>query len=186
MISAPELKRIMPLMPQSRVDVFLPALNDAMPEFRIDTGPRAASFLAQVGHESAQFRYMEEIADGSAYNSRADLGNLKPEALTYSNGNPGPYFKGHGPIQITGYDNHLACSIALFGDDTLLRNPLLLTEPVTGCRGAGWFWESRGLNDLADKAQFGSITKRVNGGYNGLDDRCLYWARALVVLNVMM
>ena len=182
MITISELRSIMPYLPVDKAALFAPALADAMAEFKIDTSIRQATFLAQLAHESGEFRYMEEIADGSAYNGRADLGNTTVEALSYSAGKPGPYFKGHGPIQITGYTNHRDCSIALFGDDTLLTNPRLLTEPVTGCRGAGWFWDSRNLNEYADKYAFGTVTKRINGGYNGLDDRCKYWALALTTL----
>lgn len=184
MISRAQLQRIMPRLSDARAHEFYAPLSDAMHEFGINTPAREAAFLAQLAHESGEFRYMEELADGIAYNGRADLGNTSIEARTYSNGNPGPWFKGHGPIQITGFNNHRDCSLALFGDDTLLHAPLMLTEPVTGCRGACWFWTSRDLNELADAAKFGSITRRVNGGYNGLDDRCKYWARGLVVLNV--
>ena len=183
-MNAAELGRIMPHLSASNAAIFAPALTDAMIEFQINTPIRQATFIAQLAHESGEFRYMEELASGHAYNGRADLGNTLPEAISYSNGEPGPYFKGHGPIQITGFINHRDCSIALFGDDTLLKDPRRLTDPVIGCRGAGWFWSSRGLSGLADSFKFGSVTKRVNGGYNGLDERCLYWARGLIVLNV--
>ena len=185
MISLPDLQKIMPYLSEGRARQFYGPLSDAMHEFQINTPAREAAFLAQLAHESGEFRYMEELANGVAYNGRADLGNTSAEARRYSNGNPGPFYKGHGPIQITGFNNHRDCSLALFGDDTLLREPTKLTEPVTGCRGAGWFWQSKGLNDLADESKFGSLTRRINGGFNGLDERCKYWARALVVLDVL-
>jgi len=187
MMNAKHLNQIMPNLSAEKASVFYPALADAMHEFEINSPGRQAAFIAQLAHESTELRYMEEIASGVAYNGRADLGNTESEARMYASqggSSPGPYFKGHGPIQITGFNNHRDCSLALFGDDTLLTNPRLLTEPVIGCRGAGWFWKSNGLNEMADKAQFGSITRRINGGYTGLDDRCKYWARALVILDV--
>jgi putative chitinase len=184
-IDVPALRAIMPFCPEARAVVFVPALIGAMEEWGIDTGLRVATFLAQLAHESGELRYMEELATGVAYNAREDLGNTSREAYHYANGAPGPYFKGHGPIQITGFYNHRACSLALFGDaEVLLKDPRRLCEPETGCRGAAWFWASRELNALADLGHFGTVTRKINGGYNGLDDRCRYWARALLALAV--
>jgi putative chitinase len=135
-----------------------------MEEFEINTTTRQAAFIAQLGHESGQFLYMEEIANGSAYDSREDLGNTKPEAISIAKKNnttPGRFWKGHGPIQITGYSNHLEMMIALSID--CLENPKILCEPVDGCRSAAYFWKSRGLNELADICDFLKISIRING-----------------------
>ena len=123
------------------------------------------------------------MADGSAYDYRADLGNTNPAAVEVARRNgttAGRWFRGHGPIQITGYFNHKSCGDALGAD--LVEHPRALTEPELGCRSAAWFWKSRGLNALADAGDFLAITKRINGGTNGLADRQQYWERAKKVL----
>lgn len=137
-------------------------------EFGITTPLRKAAFIAQLAHESGEFRYVEEIADGSTYEDRVDLGNTQP--------GDGPKFKGRGLIQVTGRKNYYECGKAL--GLQLIENPRLLCEPVNATRSAGWFWQSRNLNDLADAEKFGTLTKRINGGYNGLDERIRYYVRA--------
>ena len=188
MLTRAEFLLIMPLA-KSRVDDFLDPLNDAMHEGEIDSTVRMSAFLAQLAHESGEFRYMQELADGSAYDNRADLGNTRPEAVeiaTRHGSTPGRWWKGHGPIQITGFDNHRDCSLALYGDETvLLEEPLRLTRPTDGCRAAVWFWSTRALNQWADKnteESFKAITRRINGGLNGWGERLRYWERARSVL----
>ena len=152
-------------------------------EFGINTRLRKAAFLAQVCHESSSFQFMEELAGGGAYDNRRDLGNLEPIAIEAANTNgttAGRFYKGHGPIQITGYYNHKKCGEALGID--LINHPTLLIRPEHGCRSAGWYWDSRQLNELADLQDFKQITRRINGGYNGLEDRTQYYQRALKVL----
>lgn len=182
MVTLEQLKKIMPNAGQ-RAQVFLVPLNDAMDEFGIDTPARQGAFLAQLCHESGSLRYVSEIASGMAYNGRKDLGNTKPEAVAIAaqhGSTPGPWWKGHGLIQVTGYDNHLACGTALGLD--LLNEPTLLEQPVHAARSAAWFWTSRNLNDLADAGDFERITKRINGGLNGYDDRLAAYDRAKEVL----
>jgi putative chitinase len=130
---------------------------------------------AQLAHESMSLKFMEEIADGSAYGGRLDLGNVER--------GDGVKFKGHGPIQITGRENHRLCGLALKVD--LIANPKLLTQPTIGCRAAAWFWTTlKGLNQLADEDKFGTITKKINGGYNHLDERIAHWLIARKVLGL--
>lgn len=182
MITIEQLKKIIPNA-GPRAGVFLVPLNDAMDEFGIDTPARKAAFLAQIAHESGSLRYTSEIASGSAYDGRADLGNTKPEAIRISSRNgstPGKFWKGHGLIQITGFDNHLACGEALGLD--LANHPLLLTDVIPACRSAAWYWYSHGLNALADAGHFDKITRRINGGTNGAADRLAYFERAQEVL----
>lgn len=172
----------MPHAPQDLVS-FVTPLNEAMIEFDINTKARQAAFLAQLAHESGSFRYMEEIASGAAYEGRRDLGNHEPEAIAAAEGagsTPGRFYKGHGPIQITGFYNHRDCGLALSLD--LIHQPRLICEHMDGCRAAGWFWDSRGLNALADAGKFEAITRRINGGLNGLADRLAYWDRATQIL----
>lgn len=168
----------------ARAAMYCEPLNTAATEFDISTPARLAAFLAQLGHESARLIYVEELDSGVNYNQRADLGNTRPEALQWSNGNPGPWFKGHGLIQVTGYDNHAACGAALYPHDPeiFLRDPRALCKPVDAARSAGWFWREHGLNELADAGAFEQITRRINGGLNGQADRLLLWQKAREVL----
>lgn len=168
-LTAKDLLKIMPYA-RTRIDTFLVPLANAMLEFDINTPARQASFLAQVGHESGQLRYVRELADGKAYEGRKDLGNTVA--------GDGPKFKGRGLIQITGRANYKACSLALFGDERLLDRPELLEQTVNACRSAGWFWKTRGLNELADLGDQVAVSRAVNLGDpksrktpNGLADR---------------
>lgn len=166
-----QLIKIMPYA-RARAATFLAPLNDTMTEFGIDTPARQASFLAQVGHESGQLRYVRELASGTAYEGRKDLGNTQP--------GDGVRFKGRGLIQITGRANCLACGKALGVD--LVSNPALLESPVLAARSAGWFWATHGLNELADAGDQTKVTRRINGGTNGLADRLALFAVADQVL----
>jgi putative chitinase len=180
-----------------------PHLATALEEFGVDTPLRVAAFLAQVGHESGDFRYMQEIASGKAYDGRSDLGNTRPEALRIAaehGTTPGPFWKGHGPIQTTGYDNHLEVGAAL-GIDAV-NDPLLLASLEHGFRAAGHFWRTRHLNEYADRRldlvelrrtiggkavsttvpAFDAISFRVNGGWNGRDERRRRYEVALKAL----
>jgi putative chitinase len=171
-ITLDELKQIMPYAGR-RAEFYLDHLQSAMDEFDIDTPQRQAAFLAQIAHESGSLNYVKELADGSAYEGRKDLGNVRP--------GDGVRFKGRGLIQITGRDNYRDCGLAL--DLPLVDSPELLETPRNACRSAGWFWQSRGLNELADKGDFKLITKKINGGYNGYQDRVAYFTRAQQVLS---
>jgi putative chitinase len=132
---------------------------------------RKSAFIAQIAHESGQFNYVTEIASGSAYEGRKDLGNTIV--------GDGVKFKGRGLIQITGRANYGLCSTALTGSShTFIDNPELLATPLYACLSAGWYWNSRGLNTLADMGDFMGITKRINGGTNGLASRLEFWERA--------
>ena len=173
MITPEIIRMVMPLA-GARIEFFVKPLDEAMAEAQITNLYRMAAFLAQLAHESGELRYMKELADGKGYEGRKDLGNTQP--------GDGPRFKGRGPIQITGRTNYRSCSLALYGDERLLATPELLEQPEDGCRAAAWFWKTRGLNELADAQDFRAITKRINGGYNGYEDRKKYYDRALVAL----
>lgn len=188
-ITLPQLKRMMPA--STRASLFLDPLNAAMQEFGIDTRLRVAAFLAQIGHESGQFQFIEELASGAAYDDRADLGNTNPAAVRIAlahGSTPGRFWKGHGPIQITGYNNHLAAMLALHVD--CVEQPRLLCEPINGCRAAGWFWQTHGLAKWADSGDIDGVSDLVNrgrktaaiGDANGFADRKAIYDRALTVL----
>ena len=210
MITPAQLQTIMGCI-QPLAQQWSPHLNAVMERFDITTPNRVAAFLAQVGHESARLRYVREIWNPkkvpaqARYDTRADLGNTKDSAITIAArhlSTPGPWWKGHGPMQITGYNNHLFCGQALGLD--LLNKPELLEIPEHGAASAGWFWQfgaglnlgkkalaalaqyglGRGvnLNDIADKGDFETLTLCINGGLNGWDDRLALFTRAQTTL----
>jgi putative chitinase len=173
------LHKIMPNSTFANNTKYLPFLDSAMSEFNINSTPRIAAFLAQIAHESGSLHYVEEIASGAAYEKRSDLGNLRKEALAAAHAKgstTGRFYKGRGLIQITGYDNYLKCGKALSLD--LVDNPQLLVNPENACRSAAWFFDTHGLNGLADLGEFKQITRKINGGYNGLKERELFYAAA--------
>lgn len=155
-----------------RIDIFLVPILSAMDEFKINTKLREAAFLAQIGHESGQLLYVKELASGGAYEGRADLGNTQP--------GDGIRFKGRGLIQITGRANYVTAMMEL--DIDCVEHPELLEQPINAARTAAWFWFTHGLNELADTSDFIKITRKINGGINGLEDRQKLYAKALEVL----
>jgi len=180
-ITAQQLLQILPNAGK-QAGVFASALNLAMDRFQINTRLRMAAFIAQVGHESGQFQYVKELG-GDQYLSKYDTGTLaKRLGNTPEADGDGQRYRGRGLIQITGHDNYLACSKALFGDDRLLRTPELLEQAEWACKSAAWFWNSRSLNVPADAGDFELITRRINGGLNGLAERLAFYDRAKKVL----
>ncbi len=177
-------QQLVKVLPNSRLKagVFISALNAAMSHHQINTPERIAAFLAQIGHESGQLLYVRELGSDQ-YLSKYDTGALAARlGNTPEADGDGQKYRGRGLIQITGRRNYLACSQGLFGDDRLLQQPQLLEQPQWACESAAWFWQSNGLNELADRGQFTAITRRINGGLNGLDERLRLWARARAVL----
>lgn len=168
MITIDQLKKICPLTKSSVLQQFVEPLNRWMGQYEISTSQRVRHFIAQVAHESGSFNYVRELESGSAYDTGAlavKLGNT-PEA-----DGDGQKFKGRGLIQITGKANYERCSKSLFGDLSLVSNPMLLELPDNAVRSACWFWSKSGLNAFADADNIVVITKRINGGTNGLDER---------------
>jgi len=178
-ISKQQLLRIFPNAGQS-AGVFVPVLNTAMVRYQIVGTLRQAAFIAQVGHESGQFRYVRELG-GEQYLSKYDTGSLaKRLGNTPEADGDGQKYCGRGLIQITGRANYLECGEALGLD--LIKQPELLEVPQYACMSAAWFWATKGLNTLADAGQFDKITQRINGGQNGAADRQALYARSLKVL----
>jgi len=176
-------------------------LNQTFVKYDINTPKRQAAFIGQCAHESSNFKVLQEnlnysaeglmktwpsrfatkeIADqyarqpakiaGKVYNGR--LGNTSEEEASK--------YLGRGLIQLTGKDNYERCGSSIGVD--LLSNPDLLLNPQYAALSAGWFWNKHGLNELADNQEHGMITKRINGGTLGLDDRILKTTKALAVL----
>ena len=194
------------IYPQSKsIARYCEALHHAMAECGIDTAARACAFLAQVGHESAQLNRIEENLNYSAQALRKVFPKYfrtPQEASSYAhhperianrvyagrmgNGSEdsgdGWKFRGRGLIQITGRDNYVAMSALMGKDLTVWPDALLM--PLDACRSAALWWKTNGLNSLADKLvsderkTFETITKRVNGGLNGLEDRWAIYLRA--------
>ena len=178
-ITQQQLQQILPNAGQT-AGVFVPVLNTAMVRFQIIGTKRAAAFIAQIGHESGQFRYVRELGSDQ-YLSKYDTGSLaKRLGNTPEADGDGQKYRGRGLIQITGRANYMMCGEALALD--LINQPELLEKPQHACMSAAWFWASRGLNTLADAGQFDTITRRINGGQNGAADRQALYARALKVL----
>ena len=138
------------------------AANVHFPAYGImESGLRLAHFMAQLAHESGSFRYMEEIASGAAYEGRKDLGNTAK--------GDGVRFKGRGPIQLTGRANYRTFGRRIGID--LERHPEVAAIPSIGLHTALEYWDVVGLNSLADRDDLEGITRRINGGLNGLADR---------------
>lgn len=164
----------MPFASADKIALFIQPINDAMDEFVISTPVRQAAFLAQLCHESGSLNYVRELADGSAYEGRADLGNTQP--------GDGKKYRGRGLIQVTGRANYAACGAALGLD--LVNQPELLEQPGPAARSAGWFWQHKNLNGVADAGKFGTLCKLVNGGFNGLDDRIIAYLNCRRALGI--
>ena len=178
-ITALQLQQILPNAGQS-AGVFVPVLNTAMVHYQIVGTKRMAAFIAQIGHESGQFRYVRELGNNQ-YLSKYDTGSLaKRLGNTPEADGDGQKYRGRGLIQITGRANYMTCGEALALD--LLNQPELLEKPQHACMSAAWYWAFKGLNTLADKGLFVKITQRINGGQNGAADRQALYARALKVL----
>ena len=170
------LQGIMPAANDAKVELYLPYLLTKMEDREINTPLRRAHFLAQIGHESGALRYNEELASGAAYEGRSDLGNTAD--------GDGRRFKGRGLIQLTGRANYhdygKSIGIELTVDENWLK---VARDPELAVDVACWFWETRKLNQIAEDDDVVEVTRRINGGTNGLADRKGYLARARYFLN---
>jgi putative chitinase len=162
---------------KERAAIYVEALNAAMTEFDITTLQRQAMFLAQVAHESMSLHYTHEIWGPTAaqerYEGDRDLGNVYE--------GDGFKFRGHGLIHITGRKNTRECLEALRRPDNDIA---YLETPDGASRSAAWFFKTRGCNVAADVGNFWSVSKIVNGGTNGLDERIKHYIRIRRVLGI--
>jgi len=169
----------------SNINSVVVALNEHGARFGLDQPHRLAHVFAQIMHESMYFHYDREVWDGKGaqarYDTRTDLGN------TPERDGDGELFKGHGPIQVTGRANHVEfrdwCREFLPDTPDFEVYPELInTDPYEGLTII-WYWSTRNLNRFADDNNLYTLTKRVNGGTNGLAHRYeCYDAAALVLL----
>ncbi len=166
-----------------RAQAWLPHIQKTLDAYDINPPLRAAAFLAQIGHESASLRYSTEVwgptEAQSRYEGRLDLGNTQP--------GDGFKYRGHGLIQVTGRANHASARDRLrvkFGPTVpdFEADPDALALPQWAALSAGDYWHQHKLNALADARDFIRITRRINGGTNGLADRQRRYQVALSVL----
>jgi len=207
MITRAQLLAIMPNAAPA-VPQYLRPLGEAMGRYAIDRPARQAAFLAQLAHESGQLRRVQENlnyawdglrkvfprhfrsdAEAQAYDRQPERIANRVYANRMLNGDEasgdGWRFRGRGPIQVTGRENYRKAGQAL--GIGLESDPDRMLDPATGCLAAAWFWHSRGLNTLADADSengFREITRRINGGFLGLEERIHYWERARQVLGL--
>lgn len=171
------------IMPQAKlVNIWVDVLNPVLGEFDIDTKPRIAGFLSQVAHETGQLRWLREIWGPTAQQLKYDPPNALAKRLGNTQKGDGKRFRGGGLLQLTGRANYAACSAAIFGDDRLVRNPDIIEQRMTAARSAAWFWQKHGLNELADDHSVTRLTKIINGGKTGLNERMAFHGRALLAL----
>ena len=180
MFTDTQLQQFMPNLAAAKRALYLTPLNAAMAACGIDTKLRSAAFIAQLAHESGEFRWMQEIWGPTAAQLRYEPPGDLAKRLGNTQPGDGKRFMGRGPIQITGRFNYKTYG-ALLGID-LTADPTRAAAPDIAFATAGLFWQRNGLNELADAGQFIAITKRINGGTNGLADRQMYYERAQAIL----
>lgn len=158
-----DLKKIFPRAEEFILQGLLDNL-DLFGKYEVNIKDRMAMCLAQLAHESDGFHTTEEYASGASYEGREDLGNVEP--------GDGRKYKGRGLIQLTGRNNYKVFG-ELLGID-IENDPELVEEFPLALEVSLMFWKKTGCNKLADEGDFTLITKRINGGYNGMESRLLY------------
>lgn len=154
-------------------DAVINDLNRCLETFKINTQSRMRHFISQISHESGAGKWMKELASGDAYEGRRDLGNTQP--------GDGRRFKGGGFIQLTGRSNYSAFS-KYMNDSKIMEgvNYVAATYPATS---AGFWWHNNNMNTLCDRnPSVEEVTRRVNGGLNGIEDRRYYYKRSCDII----
>ncbi|WP_206074224.1 glycoside hydrolase family 19 protein [Pseudoalteromonas rubra] len=200
------IKDIMPHASIDNIRYYLSALNSVLPEYEITTPLRVAHFLAQIGHESGSLKYKQEnlnystVALSSVFSKYFPDATLaaeyarKPELIAnrvyadrMGNGDEdsgdGWRYRGRGLIQLTGKSNYQRCGEAI-GQDLLGQPDLICSEPEIAVRSACFYWQSRKLNALADQDELVAITRKINGGIHGLEDRAAFLNRAKQFMSI--
>lgn len=162
-ITREEILRICSGVYRKNLDSFVRDFNRWAAEFGVTTPLRAAHFIGQVLHESGCLRYTEEIASGQAYEWRQDLGNVQK--------GDGKRFKGRGYLQITGRANYQAYAKSKWCNGDLMSHPEWLANSPGNVKASLWFWWKNNLNALADRDDSKAVTRKINGGLNGYEQR---------------
>jgi putative chitinase len=199
-----QLQKILPKV--KNIGDWYSAMIDALPQYEINTVERVSAFIAQCAHESGGFTLLQENlnygakgltgtfhkyfpteADAKPYERQPEKIANRVYANRMGNGDEhsgeGWKYRGRGLIQLTGKDNYKRFSHAAFDDDTILDNPDLLLEPYYALHSACWFWNDKMLNDYADTQDLVTMTKKINGGTIGLDDRIHHYNHVVEVLH---
>jgi len=203
MILLEQIQEAFPEAKKQRVAELYEGFVETFELFDIMTPARQAAFLAQCAHESGNFNFMVENLNYGAKGLRGTFPKYFPDDATaahyerkpqmianrvYANrmGNgdeasgEGFKYRGRGLIQVTGKNNYRACGEALGAD--LLEEPELLETSPGAVLSAGWFWAANNLNQFADSGDILTMTKRINGGTIGLEDRKKHYEHALHIL----
>jgi putative chitinase len=201
-MNAEQLAQALKMSP-AKAEEWIDAINETFDRFDISTPERQASFLGQCAHESAGFTALKENLNYSAegltkvwpkrfpsldaaqpYHRNPEKIANKVYADRMGNGDEesgeGFKYRGRGLIQLTGKDNYEACGEALGAD--LVNDPDQVSSPKYAALSAGWFWDKNKLNQYADSNDMTTLTKRINGGTHGIDDRIARTKHAIDVL----
>jgi len=162
---------------KKRLDAFVASFNQWAESFGITSKQRVVHYLAQVFRETGELKYCEEIASGQQYEGRKDLGNTH-------NGD-GRRYKGRGYLQLTGRANYTLFNAFDLCTEDVVKSPEKVAEFPLNQIASMWFWQNNKLNELADQDDGGligsdivrRITRKVNGGTNGLAQRLFYYRR---------
>jgi putative chitinase len=198
------LQACLPEAKKANLEKYVEGFNETFEHFEINTPERMAMFIAQTAHESGNFNAVEENLNYQAkallafwpkkFAGVADEYARKPEKIAnraycdrMGNGNEasgeGYKYRGRGIIQLTGKDNYRACGKALGID--LVSEPDQVAKNPVAVLSAGWFWNTRKLNQWADKEDVVTVTKKINGGTIGLADRTAHFHHILEVLRLI-
>jgi len=206
-LSKEQLQAIMPAAKVDNIEFYLTALNNQLSEYQIISNMQVAHFIAQIAHESGSFKYRRENLNYSAKALRAVFGKYfssdemadeharNPESIAnivYANrmGNgdsdsgDGWRYRGRGLIQLTGRNNYSRCG-ADIGLNIEAEPELLAKDAETAVAAACWYWKINKLNSPADQDDIKLVTRKINGGYHGLEERTAFLNRAKEVLDVI-
>ena len=173
LITKKQLSRIWDVSETTISDRIINDLNACLVRFQINTSVRIRHFISQISHESGGGKWMKELASGDDYEGRKDLGNTQP--------GDGRKYKGAGFIQLTGRANY--SDFSKYMNDPKVMDGVdyvALNYPATS---AGYWWYNNRMNALCDhNPLIEEVTKRVNGGLRGIEDRKVYYNRCLEVI----
>ena len=203
MLTSTQFKKLFPNCAEP--DLWVSAMTEVFPKYEITTDNRVAAFIAQCGHESGGWRVFSENLNYSAEGLAKTFGKYfgptganptdyakKPEKIAnliyanrMGNGNAvsgdGYKYRGRGPIQLTGKSNYTAFSTEM-GVDAVSNPDIVSTDKKAALMSAIWFWNKNGLNKLADAGDIKGMTKKINGGFIGLEDRIAHYNDTLAAL----